>query len=169
MYVYIFNLDVKARWSTHSRITLSIKWPLWLLPDVGATFKLIAYPPDTHGLHLRPFSHIDDPYHISHAAHPSRSSSRQFTLSVFLPLRPTGPVRLWDTSDWPEYQQTFTVSAPELGTLRDSSSTGSPVVEVVCICVSFLLWRILLTVKSRVFKVSFWGLVFPNVTIFFKS
>ena len=97
-------------------------------------------------------------------------------LSVFLPLGPTG-------------QSGFAIlligqninnllSFQSQGTSLNSSSTGA-VVEVVSICVSFLLWSLatmwivyaLFAVYSRLrqsrvaFMVSFWGLVFPNVTI----
>ena len=99
-------------------------------------------------------------------------------LSVFLPLGPTGQSgyailligqNITKLLPFPSQSYTF----------LNSTSTGE-VVEVVCICVSFLLWSLatmwilyaLLAVysglrQSRIaFAVSFWGLVFPNVTTF---
>ena len=100
------------------------------------------------------------------------------TLSVFLPLGPTGQSGYAILLIGQNINKLLPF--PSQGTFLNSFSTGA-VVEVVSISVSFLLWSLatmwivyaLFAVysglrQSRVaFMVSFWGLVFPNVTIFF--
>ena len=97
-----------------------------------------------------------------------------FTLSVFLPLGPTG-----------QSGYAILLIGQNINNLLPfpsesnflNSSTAGAAIEEISICVSFLLWSLatmwilyaLLAVysglrQSRVaFKVSFWGLVFPNV------
>ena len=99
-------------------------------------------------------------------------------LSVFLPLGPTGQSGYailllgQNTNKLLPFRSKYF-------TFLNSPATGE-VAEVVCISVSFLLWSLatmwmlyaLLALysslrQSRVaFTVSFWGLVFPNVTTF---
>ena len=100
------------------------------------------------------------------------------TLSVFLPLGPTGQSGYAILLIGQNINKILPF--PSQSTLLNSSSTGATV-EVISICVSFLLWSLatmwilyaLLALysglqQSRVaFKLSFWGLVFPNVTTFF--
>ena len=100
------------------------------------------------------------------------------TLSVFLPLGPTGQSGYAILLIGQNINKLLPF--PSESTLLNSSFTG-PAVEAISICVSFLLWSLatmwifyaLLALysgfwQSRVtFKVSFWGLVFPNVTTFF--
>ena len=98
------------------------------------------------------------------------------TLSAFLPLGPTGQSGYAILLIGQNINKLLPF--PSQSTFLNSSSTGSAV-EAMSICVSFLLWSLatmwllyaLLAVysglwQSRIaFKVSFWGLVFPNVTI----
>ena len=100
------------------------------------------------------------------------------TLSVFLPLGPTSQSGYAILLIGQNINKLLPFSSQS--TFLNSSSTGA-VVEVVSICISFLLWSLatmwflyaLLAVysglrQSRVaFMVSFWRLVFPNVTTFF--
>jgi tellurite resistance protein TehA-like permease len=100
-----------------------------------------------------------------------------FTLSVFLPLGPTGQAGYAILLIGQNIKNILPF--PSKSTFLDSSTAGAAV-EEISICVSFLLWSLatmwilyaLLAVysglrRSRVaFKVSFWGLVFPNVTSF---
>ena len=100
------------------------------------------------------------------------------TLSVFLPLGPTGQSGYAILLIGQNINKILPF--PSQSTFLNSSSTG-PVIEAISICVSFLLWSLatmwflyaLLGVYSGVrqsriaFKVSFWGLVFPNVTTFY--
>ena len=99
-------------------------------------------------------------------------------LSVFLPLGPTGQSGYAILLIGQNINNLLSFQSQ--GTSLNSSSTGA-VVEVVSICVSFLLWSLatmwivyaLFAVYSRLrqsrvaFMVSFWGLVFPNVTTLF--
>ena len=98
-------------------------------------------------------------------------------LSVFFPLGPTGQSGYAILLIGQNINKLLPFPSQRYDFLN-SRSTGA-VVEVVCICVSFLLWSLatmwslyaLLGVystlrQSRIaFKVSFWGLIFPNVTI----
>ena len=99
------------------------------------------------------------------------------TLSAFLPLGPTGQSGYAILLIGQNINKLLPF--PTQNTLLNSSSAGAAV-EVASICVSFLLWSLatmwilyaLLALysglrQSRVaFKVSFWGLVFPNVATF---
>ena len=105
--------------------------------------------------------------------------SGRTVLSVFLPLGPTGQSGYAILLIGQNVNKLLPFASRSY-TFLNSTSTGA-VVEVVCICVSFLLWSLatmwilyaLLAVysglrRSRIaFAVSFWGLVFPNVTVFF--
>lgn len=96
-------------------------------------------------------------------------------LSVFLPLGPTGQSGYAILLIGQNINSLLPFPSKSLHFLN-STSAGA-VVEVACICVSFLLWSLatmwilyaLLGVysglrRSRVpFRISFWGLVFPNV------
>ena len=100
------------------------------------------------------------------------------TLSVFLPLGPTGQSGYAILLIGQNINQLLPF--PSQSTFLNSSSTGAAV-EAISICVSFLLWSLatmwtlyaLLAVysglrQSRIaFMMSFWGLVFPNVNTFF--
>jgi tellurite resistance protein TehA-like permease len=97
-----------------------------------------------------------------------------FTLSVFLPLGPTGQSGYAILLIGQNINNLLPFSSQSKFL---NSSTAGAAVEEISICVSFLLWSLatmwilfaLLAVysglrQSRVaFKVSFWGLVFPNV------
>ena len=101
------------------------------------------------------------------------------TLSVFLPLGPTGQSGYAILLIGQNLNQLLPFLSQSSNFLN-STSTGA-VVEVICTCVSFLLWSLatmwilyaLLGVYSGLrqskiaFRLSFWGLVFPNVTTFF--
>ena len=100
------------------------------------------------------------------------------TLSVFLPLGPTGQSGYAILLIGQNINNLLPF--PSQSIFLNSSTTGAAV-EVVSICVSFVLWSLatmwilyaFLAVysglrQSRVpFMISFWGLVFPNVTTFF--
>ena len=95
-------------------------------------------------------------------------------LSVFLPIGPTSQTGFAILLIGRNFPKLLPFSSSKL--LNDA--TTGPIVEVVCTCGSFLLWSLatmwmlyaLLAVYSGVrqskiaFKVSFWGLVFPNVS-----
>jgi len=97
-------------------------------------------------------------------------------LSIFLPLGPTSQSGYAILLIGQNSKKILPFPCQSYEFLN-SSSTGA-IVEVVCICGSFLLWSLatmwilyaLLGVYSGlrqsriVFRVSFWGLVFPNVT-----
>ena len=99
-------------------------------------------------------------------------------LSVFLPVGPTGQAGYAILLIGQNIN--ILLPFPSQSNFLSSSSTGAAI-EAVSICVSFLLWSLatmwimyaLLAVyselrQSRVaFRISFWGLVFPNVTTFF--
>ena len=96
------------------------------------------------------------------------------TLSVFLPLGPTGQSGYAILLIGQNINNILPF--PSESNFLNSSTAGAAV-EEISICVSFLLWSLatmwilyaLLAVYSRLrqsrvaFKVSFWGLVFPNV------
>ena len=100
------------------------------------------------------------------------------TLSVFLPLGPTGQSGYAILLIGQNINNILPF--PSQSNFLNSSTVGAAV-EMISICVSFLLWSLatmwilyaLLAVYSGlrqsrvVFKVSFWGLVFPNVTTLF--
>jgi len=67
---------------THQNHSLDKMTAIWLLPVVTL---IVA----SSSGHSRPFTSTNDPHHISHAAHPSRSSSRHI-LPLRLPFGPTG-------------------------------------------------------------------------------
>ena len=99
-------------------------------------------------------------------------------LSVFLPVGPTGQAGYAILLIGQNIN--ILLPFPSQSNFLSSSSTGAAI-EAVSICLSFLLWSLatmwimyaLLAVyselrQSRVaFRISFWGLVFPNVTTFF--
>ena len=99
------------------------------------------------------------------------------TLSVFLPLGPTGQSGHAILLIGQNINNILPY--PSQSTFLNSSTTGAAV-EAISICVSFLLWSLatmwilyaLLAVYSRLrqqrieFIITFWGLVFPNVTTF---
>lgn len=98
-------------------------------------------------------------------------------LSVFLPLGPTGQSGYAVLLIGQNYRTLF----PALSTAKFTGDTISAgiVVDIVCTCLSFILWSLatmwilyaLLAIytalrKSTIpFRVSFWGLIFPNVCI----
>ena len=100
-------------------------------------------------------------------------------LSVFLPLGPTGQSGYAILLIGRNFEQLLPFPSQTYDDFLSSTSTGT-IIEVVCISVSFLLWSIatmwmlnaLLGMysalrQSRIaFRVSFWGLIFPNVTTF---
>ncbi|KIM40152.1 hypothetical protein M413DRAFT_446309 [Hebeloma cylindrosporum] len=94
-------------------------------------------------------------------------------LSVFLPLGPTGQSGYAVILIGQNYRTLF----PALSTnLSDDTTSAGIIVDIVCTCLSFILWSLatmwilyaLLAIytalrKSAIpFRVSFWGLVFPN-------
>ena len=97
-------------------------------------------------------------------------------LSVFLPIGPTSQTGYTILLIGQNFHKLLPFPSQN-SDFFNYSSTGI-VVEVVCICGSFILWSLatmwilyaLLAVYSGVrqskiaFKTSFWGLVFPNVT-----
>jgi tellurite resistance protein TehA-like permease len=99
-------------------------------------------------------------------------------LSVFLPIGPTSQTGYAILLIGQNFHKLLPFPSQSSELLNDAS-TGT-IVEVVCTCGSFLLWSLatmwmlyaLLAMYSGVrqskiaFKVSFWGLVFPNVSTF---
>lgn len=97
-------------------------------------------------------------------------------LSVFLPLGPTGQAGYSILLAGQYFKEILPLQYGSSTFLTDPS-TG-PIINVLCVCISFTLWALasmwmifaLLAMqhvlrKTRiVFKVNFWGLIFPNVS-----
>jgi tellurite resistance protein TehA-like permease len=105
-------------------------------------------------------------------------------LSVFLPLGPTGQSGYAVLLIGQNYRTLFpTLSTANFTGDTTSATSAGIVVDIVCTCLSFILWSLatmwilyaLLAIytalrKSPIaFRVSFWGLVFPNVCLLCSS
>lgn len=99
-------------------------------------------------------------------------------LSVFLPLGPTGQAGYAILLIGDNLRTLLPRITQRNSVFIDTTTTPSTV-YVVCICVSFILWSLatmwtlfaLMAIYTRLqeapigFRMSFWGLVFPNVGI----
>lgn len=98
-------------------------------------------------------------------------------LSVFLPLGPTGQSGYAVLLIGQNYRTLF--PALSIANFTGDTISAGIVVDIVCTCLSFILWSLatmwilyaLLAIytalrKSAIpFRISFWGLVFPNVCL----
>lgn len=97
-------------------------------------------------------------------------------LSVFLPLGPTGQAGYSIFLIGDNFTTLFPTIPTSIGSIH--SNTAGSIVKIICICLSFALWSLatmwilyaLLAMHTALrksfiaFRVSFWGLVFPNVS-----
>lgn len=97
-------------------------------------------------------------------------------LSVFLPLGPTGQAGYSILLAGAAFKELVPLQYGGSAFLKDPS-TGSTI-NVICVCIAFVLWALcsmwmifaLLAMQHElrrnrlVFKVNFWGLIFPNVS-----
>ena len=97
-------------------------------------------------------------------------------ISVFLPLGPTGQAGYSILLAGQYFKSTLPLDYGTSAILR-SSATGETI-EVICVCLAFVLWSLatmwiifavlgihkVLREMKIPFKVTFWGLIFPNVS-----
>ena len=198
-YIYSFAVVKKLSSPTFIRITyqkhsLDTMTAIWLLPVVtllvasssgGVLCKAIQVYSQLHALQTLTVSVFMVTVGLSlalmiltiyfmrlilHGLPPGTS-----TLSVFLPLGPTGQSGYAILLIGQNINQLLPYPSQSIFL---NSSTAGQAVETISICVSFLLWSLatmwilyaLLAVYSRLrqsrveFIITFWGLVFPNVT-----